>query len=77
MMINKRIRIHKSQAAFIYCIFESLEGMVSYGTLDSEKGGQFCDLLLHIPVDCVTDISVLLEELRKEFPILEIPYDNL
>lgn len=70
MMLRKKIRILKKDAAFVYAIFESLEGMVSYSTLTDETGRlNYRDLELFIPLGYSEDVEIVLEGLRKKLPL--------
>ena len=83
-MKRKIIRIHKKDSAFVYAILESLEGMVSYSTVEpstdsnsSCKAGSLTrDLELHIPFDFLDEVDEVLEGMRKKFPVLEISILN-
>jgi hypothetical protein len=70
MMIHKKIRIHRRDAAFVYAILESLEGMASYSTLDSGVSDHR-ELKLLIAPGFAQDVETVLDGLRKKFPILE------
>jgi hypothetical protein len=72
MMIHKTIRVHRRDSAFIYAILESLEGMASFSTLPDEPGQTHRDIALFIPPSCERDINIILDGMRKKFPILEI-----
>ena len=71
-MIEKRIRLHKKDTAFVYAILESLEGMTMYSTLPDEPGTIHRDLKLVIPEGFVSDIEKILDGMRNKFPILEM-----
>ncbi|MEW6057520.1 MAG: hypothetical protein AB1540_12985 [Bdellovibrionota bacterium] len=71
--VRKTIRVFARDSAFVYAIFESLEGMVSYSTLPDEKPGQdYRDLSLFIPNGFTQEMDQVLEGLRKKFPVLEL-----
>ncbi len=77
MMIQKKIRVHKKDSAFTYAILESLDGMVSFSTLDkvdghNAKGQDFRDLALFIPDGFVEEMAIIIEGLRKKFPVIEL-----
>lgn len=77
-MVSKIIQVRSKDSAFVYAIFESLEGMLSYSTLDrvlaaGTPGGHYCTLSLWIPKGYALDFEVILEGLRKKIPILENP----
>ena len=72
MMIEKKIRLHKKDTAFVYAILESLEGMTIYSTMPDEPGSIHRDLKLWIPEGFVTDIEKILDGMRKKFPILDL-----
>lgn len=72
MMVHKKIRVHRQDSAFTYAVLESLEGMVSYSTLDNAPGQAYRDLALYIPEGFVEEMKVVLDGLRKKFPVIEL-----
>jgi hypothetical protein len=75
-MIRKIIRVHRKNSAFVYAILESLEGMASFSTLPDEPGAAHRDLELHIPEPFLKEMEVILDGLRKKFPIVELTGDG-
>lgn len=64
--IFKTIRVRKEDAAFVYFILESYEGIVSYSTLapkPGEEGAAHRDLELRIPPDFEADVADVLSRL--------------
>lgn len=73
MMIRKTIRVRKYDSAFVYAIFESLEGMLAYSTLPELQTGQdFRDLDLLISEGFQNEVEEVLNGFRKKFPVLEL-----
>ena len=70
-MVSKIIQVRSKDSAFVYAIFESLEGMVSYSTIGHPSVGPYCTLSLSIPEGFTADFEIILEGLRKKIPILE------
>jgi hypothetical protein len=58
-----RIRVKSEESAFVYAIFESHEGILSYSTLDSPPGCLYRDLELQVPVGLKEDAQELLDSL--------------
>lgn len=74
----KRIRIRKQDSAFVYAIFEGLEGVIYHSTLDPDTGtigGQgfsgrrqglhYRDIELRFTPDHEKEVLSVLENLRK------------
>ena len=65
--VFKIIRVKKEDAAFLYFILESYEGITSYSTLntkgDAKDGEAHRDLELRIPPDFVGEVEELLKSL--------------
>jgi hypothetical protein len=75
MMHRKIIRVHRKDSAFVYAILESLEGMTSYSTLDQPAGEQHAshrDLELHIAPGFAAEVEIVLDGMRKKFPIITL-----
>ena len=68
--LSKIVRVRREDSAFVYAVFESLEGMVSVSTVNFDQ--LFCDLSLEIPDAFVSDMESVLEGLRKKMPIIEL-----
>ena len=76
MMFHKTIRIHRRDAAFLYAILESLEGVASYETLDSRRSGQpgsphYRVVELNFAPGFAEDVEIVLHGMRKKFSIVE------
>jgi hypothetical protein len=61
--LRRRIRVRKQDSAFVYCILESYEGIVSYSTLDSKPDDPHRDLELNVPPDFSGEVNELLTDL--------------
>lgn len=70
-MIRKIIRVHRRDAAFVYAILESLEGMASYSTLPDAPGQDYREVELSVANGFLDEIDTVLNGLRKKFPIIE------
>ncbi len=57
------IRVKKEDSAFVYCILESHEGIVSYSTVDYQVGTPHRDLELTVPLDFKEELRRVLSEL--------------
>ncbi|MBI3543452.1 MAG: DUF4911 domain-containing protein [Deltaproteobacteria bacterium] len=71
--ITRIIRVHRRDAAFVYAILESLDGMTSFTTLPDAPGQDYRELELHVAPGFAADLETVLNGLRKKFPVLEIP----
>ncbi len=63
--VRRVIRVRKEDAAFVYFILESYEGLTSYSTLPNKVGEPYRDLELRIPPDFVGDVDDLLARLGE------------
>ena len=63
------IRVPKDQAAFVYFILESHEGLCFYSTLDHEKGQLYRDIDIKGSTDFQADVDHILETLSKSFNV--------
>lgn len=63
--VRKNIRVRKEDAAFMYMVLESYEGITSYSTLDAKAGDAYRDLELRIPPDFVGEVDDLLRRLGE------------
>ena len=61
----RRIRVRKEDSAFAYCIFEASEGILSYSTLQHQKGDLFRDLELTIPLGFKEEAEGLLFSIKE------------
>ncbi|MBL7716758.1 MAG: hypothetical protein JNL01_14935 [Bdellovibrionales bacterium] len=60
----RRVRVQKSESAFVYAVFEACEGIMAYSTLDTEDPHQLHrDLELQIPAGFVEEAEAVLERL--------------
>lgn len=60
-----RVRVHKRDSAFVYCILESHEGTCSYSTLDGPANDLYRDLELQVPESALPDVRRVLEHLGE------------
>jgi hypothetical protein len=70
--IKRRIRVRKSESAYVYAIFESHEGVLAYSTLESEPGAPYCDMALQIPLSRSGEADELIKRLGDLVYDLEI-----
>lgn len=63
--IQKIIRLHKKDSAYLYALFEAHEGWVSYSTLVSPPGVEYCEIELTIPLGFESEMNQLLLELGE------------
>lgn len=68
-MSKTRIRVNKCDAAFLYQLLESYEGVCSYSTLENEKGDAFRDVELASPESLRPDLEKMLLGIRTEIPM--------
>ncbi|MGE0615104.1 MAG: hypothetical protein AB7P04_05660 [Bacteriovoracia bacterium] len=54
------IRVRKEDSAFVYCLFESYEGIASYSTLEAPVGAHYRDLVLNVPPDFSVEVDQVL-----------------
>lgn len=62
-VLLRRIRVRKEDSAFVYCLFESYEGIVSYSTVDYQVGDRFRDLELTVPQCFDSEVDDLINHL--------------
>jgi hypothetical protein len=60
---KRHIRVRKQDSAYIYCILESHEGIVSYSTLKHEPSAPHRDLELQIPEGYISEVEEMLKQL--------------
>jgi hypothetical protein len=70
-LINKKsvllkIRVKKQDSAYVYFIFESYEGWLSYSTLKFQTGDPFRELELRVTPDFLEEVRGLLKTLVLE-----------
>lgn len=63
--LTRIVRVKKSESAFVYAIFESYEGVLSYSTLDGDVHAGFRDLELSIPQSRAEEAQRLLDGLGE------------
>ncbi len=63
--VFKKIRVRKEDAAFVYFILESHEGLASYSTLPHQPGDAHRDLELRITPDFLEEAEGLLHRLGE------------
>ena len=70
--IRKVIRVHRRDSAFLYAILESLDGMTSFSTLPDAPGQEHREIELFISPESLADVNIVLDGMRKKFPIIEL-----
>jgi hypothetical protein len=60
------VLIKKEDAAYLYQILESYEGLTNFSTLDSPKEDVFRKIELHMPKESKPEIVRLLNRLKSE-----------
>jgi hypothetical protein len=60
------VLVKKEDAAYLYQILESYEGLTSFSTLDSPKEEPVRKIELHLPSDSRVEILRLLAVLKQE-----------
>jgi len=61
-----KVMVKKEDAAYLYQILESYEGLTNYSTLDGKKEDGVREILLHLPNDSKKEVIALLDRLKKE-----------
>lgn len=61
-----KVKVKKEDAAYLYQILESYEGLTNYSTLDGKKEDTYREILLHLPKDSVDEMGKLLDRLKVE-----------
>ncbi len=61
-----KVMVKKEDAAYLYQILESYEGLTNYSTLDGKKEDGVREILLHLPNDSNEEVLALLDRLKKE-----------
>lgn len=67
--VEKKFRIEKREISFLKYILEGWEGLAVISTSDAAAG----IITLRISPDCVKDVDIILEELRRKMMIEAIP----
>jgi hypothetical protein len=60
------LEVKKSDAAYVYQVLESYDGLVSHSTLAHQIGDEFRRIKLHIPIGQESDVEWLVQHLSKE-----------
>jgi len=63
------IRVPKAQAAFVYFILESHEGLCFYSTLEGSIGTNYRDIEINYTIKLEKELSYVLGQLSKNIPI--------
>lgn len=71
-VIKRYISVPRHEIAYMQFIFESYEGLATLSTIDAGKG----ILMLSIPSCFAREVESLLQALRKEVSIIDIPFEN-
>lgn len=71
-IIKRYISIPRHEIAYMQFIFESYEGLATLSTIDPGKGL----LMLSIPSCFEPEVESLLQALRKEISIIDIPFEE-
>ncbi len=74
MALRRRIRVRREDSVYVYCIFESYEGIVSYSTLGFKPGDPYRDLELTIPQSFAAEVDELLKLLGDQ--VYELDSEN-
>ena len=70
--IKKYYRIDRREIAFLKFILEAYDGLAVLTTIDSEKG----IVVINIAPGCETDVKMILQDLKKNVMIENIPSEN-
>lgn len=70
--IKKYYRIDRREIAFLKFILEAYDGLAVLTTIDSEKG----IVVINIAPGCETDVEMILQDLKKNVMIENIPSEN-
>ena len=62
------LRVPKEQAAYIYQLLESYDGIATYSTLDNEKAFPFRDIAIIPAPDLVSSVKIMIENITREIP---------
>jgi hypothetical protein len=60
------LKVKKEDAAYLYQILESYEGLTNFSTLDAPKEDPYRQILLHLPPDSESAIATLIQVLQGE-----------
>ncbi len=63
------LRIPKDQAAYVYQLLESYDGIATYSTLPSERTFPYRDISITPAPDLVSEVKLLVRNIRAEVPV--------
>jgi hypothetical protein len=69
---KKYYRIDRREIAFLKFILEAYDGLAVLTTIDSEKG----IVVINIAPGCEADVEMILQDLKKNVMIENIPSEN-
>ncbi len=69
---KKYYRVDRREIAFLKFILEAYDGLAVPTTIDSEKG----IVVINIAPGCETDVEMILQDLKKNVMIENIPSEN-
>ncbi len=69
MMVQRVvIRVPKDEAAYVYQLLESYDGIATYSTLPHEKNFPYRDIAIMPAPDLVSEVKILLRNVCAEVP---------
>lgn len=71
-MSTIRIRVSRGDAAYLYQLLESYEGLTAYSTLEGDKSASFRDIELAFPAKQSSDLKSVLGKIAEEIPLKEL-----
>ena len=66
------LRVPKEEAAYLYQLLESYEGLTNHSTVSLEKELPFRDVQLHMAPDLKIELLEVLANIQKEIPALVV-----
>ncbi len=69
---KKYYRVDRREIAFLKFILEAYDGLAVLTTIDSEKG----IVVINIAPGCEADVEMILQDLKKNVMIENIPSEN-
>ena len=66
------LRVPKADAAYLYQLLESYEGLTNHSTVNLDKETSYRDIQLHLAPDLREELLSVLEYIRKEIPELQL-----